>query len=62
MRRLRLADPFDALWDMNPQAGFHQRATFETWVLKQYPRLPDSTQAVAVGDLIAQLQRLPLVR
>lgn len=60
--RLRLTDSFDALWDMNPQAGFHQRATFETWILKHYPRLPESTQAAAVGDLIAQLQRLPLVR
>jgi cbb3-type cytochrome oxidase subunit 3 len=60
--RLRLVDSFDALWDMNPQAGFHQRATFETWVLKHYPRLPESTQAATVGDLIAQLQRLPLVR
>lgn len=60
--RLRLTDLFDALWDMNPQAGFHQRATFETWILKHYPRLPESTQAATVGDLIAQLQRLPLVR
>jgi hypothetical protein len=60
--RLRLTDLFDALWDMNPQAGFHQRATFETWVLRHYARLPESTQAAAVGDLIAQLQRLPLVR
>ncbi len=60
--RLRLPDRFDALWDMNPQAGFHQHATFETWILKRFPRLPDSTQAPAVGDLIDQLQRLPLVR
>jgi hypothetical protein len=60
--RLRLTDLFEALWDMNPQAGFHQRATFETWVLKHYPRLPDTTQAATVGDLVAQLQRLPLVR
>ena len=60
--RLRLADTFDALWDMNPQAGFHQHATFETWVLKRFPRLPDSTQAPAVGDLVDQLQRMPLAR
>jgi hypothetical protein len=60
--RLRLADTFDALWDMNPQAGFHQHATFETWVLKHFPRLPDSTRAPAVGDLIDELQRLPLAR
>ena len=59
---LRLSDPFDALWDMSPQAGFHQRATFETWVLKRYPRLPETTAAATVGDLIARLQRLPLVR
>ena len=59
---LRLSDPFDALWDMNPQAGFHQRATFETWVLKRYPRLPETTTAATVGDLIARLQQLPLVR
>ena len=60
--RLRLTDLFDALWDMNPQAGFHQHATFESWVLKHYPRLPETTRASSVGDLIAQLQRLPLVR
>ena len=59
--RLRLTDRFEALWDMNPQAGFHQRATFESWVLKHYPRLPDTTQAATVGDIIAQLQRLALV-
>ncbi len=59
---LRLTDRFDALWDMNPQAGFHQHATFETWVLKRYPRFPESTVAPTVGDLIEQLQRLPLLR
>jgi hypothetical protein len=59
---LRLTDEFEALWDMNPQAGFHQHATFETWVLKRYPRFPDTTQAATVGDLIAQLQRMPLAR
>jgi len=60
--RLRLTDAFDALWDMNPQAGFHQRATFETWVLKHHPRLPEATESATIAELIARLQRLPLVR
>jgi hypothetical protein len=60
--RLRLDDELDALWDMQPQAGFHQRATFETWLLQRYPRLPPDLEASTVGQLIAALQRLPLAR
>ncbi len=60
--RLRLTDDFELLWDMNPQAGFHQHATFETWVLKRYPGLPPNAVAPTVGDLVAALQRLPLRR
>ena len=50
------------LWDMQPQAGFHQRATFETWLKKRYPNVPDHLHADTVGDLVAALQRLPQVR
>ncbi len=60
--RLRLTDHFDALWDMNPQAGYHQHATFEAWVLKRHPSLDPRTAAPAVGDLIGTLQRAPLAR
>ncbi len=60
--RLRLTDPFEALWDMNPQAGFHQRATFETWVLRRYPALPAMTNAATLADLVEALQRQPLLR
>jgi hypothetical protein len=60
--RLRLDDELEALWDMYPQAGFHQRATFETWILQRYPRLPADLEATTVAQLIAELQRLPLAR
>ena len=59
---LRLTDPFEALWDMDPQAGFHQRATFETWVLRRYPALPPLTNAATLADLVEALQRQPLLR
>lgn len=59
--RLRLTDYLMALWDMNPQAGFHQRATFETWMLKHYPKLTE-TETPSIADLIAAVQRLPMVR
>jgi hypothetical protein len=61
-RRLRLSDRLDLLWDMQPQAGFHQRATFETWLKKRYPNVPDHLFADTVGDLIAALQGLPMIR
>ncbi len=60
--RLRLIDPFDALWDMDPQAGFHQRASFETWVLRRYPALPPLTNEATLANLVEALQRQPLVR
>ena len=60
--RLRLTDPFEALWDMDPQAGFHQRASFETWVLRRYPALPVMTNAATLADLVDALQRQPLMR
>jgi hypothetical protein len=60
--KLRLTDAVDALWDMQPQAGFHQRATFEDWLVKRFPRLPDTTPAATIADLVAALQRLPMVR
>jgi hypothetical protein len=60
--RLRLTDRLDALWDMQPNAGFHQRATFEGWLKKRYPTLPDHTYAETVGDLIEALQHIPQVR
>lgn len=59
---LRLTDPFEALWDMDPQAGFHQRATFETWILRRYPSLPPLTNAATLADLVEALQRQPLLR
>ena len=59
---LRLTDPFEALWDMDPQAGFHQRASFETWVLRRYPALPPLTNAATLADLVEALQRQPLLR
>lgn len=61
-RRLRLSDRLDLLWDMQPQAGFHQHATFETWVKKRYPNAPDHLHADTVGDLIDALQHLPMIR
>lgn len=61
-RRLRLSDRLHSLWDMQPQAGFHQSATFEAWIKKRYPNAPDHLYAETVGDLIAALQRLPMVR
>lgn len=60
--RLRLTDPFEALWDMDPQAGFHQRASFETWALRRYPALPAMTNAATLADLVEALQHLPLLR
>jgi hypothetical protein len=60
--RLRLDDHLDALWDMNPHAGFHQRATFETWLVKRYRKLPDDFAPETVAQLIAALQRMPLLR
>ena len=60
--RLRLSDQLDALWDMHPQAGFHQRATFETWLVRRNPRLPADIDVTTVAQLIAALQRLPLAR
>jgi hypothetical protein len=60
--RLRLSDELDRLWDMNPRAGFHQRATFETWMLRRYPRPPDDAVISTVADLIVALQRFPLAR
>lgn len=60
--RLRLTDRFESLWDMNPQAGFHQRATFETWILRRYPALPPLTEAATLADLVEALQRLPMLR
>jgi len=60
--RLRLDDRLDALWDMNPHAGFHQRATFEDTLVRRYPKLPADLAPVSVADLIAALARIPLVR
>lgn len=60
--RLRLTDRLDALWEMQPQAGFHQRATFEGWLKKRYRDIPDNTYAETIGDLIEALQKLPQVR
>ncbi len=60
--KLRLTDGFESLWDMNPQAGFHQRATFETWILRRYPALPPMTEAATLADLVEALQRLPMLR
>lgn len=60
--RLRLDDRFDALWDMDPQAGFHQRATFEDTLLRRYPKLPADLAPATVADLIVALERIPLVR
>ncbi|MFO1323287.1 MAG: hypothetical protein U1F15_04400 [Burkholderiales bacterium] len=58
--RLRLDDPLDLLWDMSPHAGFHQRATFETWLVAHYPKLPDGFAPATVGELVAGLQKIPL--
>jgi hypothetical protein len=60
--RLRLDDRFEALWDMDPQAGFHQRATFEDALLRRFPKLPADLAPVTVADLIVALERIPLVR
>jgi len=60
--RLRLTDRFESLWDMHPQVGFHQRATFETWILRRYPALPPMTDAATLADLVEALQRLPMLR
>lgn len=60
--RLRLDDRLDALWDMNPHAGFHQRATFEDALVRRYPKLPTDLAPVTVADLIDSLARIPLVR
>ena len=60
--RLRLTDRLDALWDMQPDAGFHQRATFEDWLRKRYPNVPDQMYAETIGDLIEALQKIPQVR
>ncbi len=58
--RLRLDDPLHLLWDLNPHAGFHQRATFETWLVAHYPRLPDGFEPLTIAQLVAALQKLPL--
>jgi hypothetical protein len=47
---------------MDPQAGFHQRATFETWILRRYPALPPLTNAATLADLVEALQSQPLLR
>ena len=60
--RLRLTDRFESLWDMHPQVGFHQRATFETWILRRYPALPPMTDAATLANLVEALQRLPMLR
>lgn len=60
--RLRLEDVLPALWDMSPHAGFHQRATFEDWIVKRYPKLPPGFDALTVGELVAALQRIPRTR
>jgi hypothetical protein len=60
--RLRLDDRLDALWDMDPHAGFHQRATFEDSLVRRYPQLPTAIAPATVADLIEALARTPLVR
>ena len=60
--RLRLDDPLDALWAMDPHAGFHQRATFEDSLVRRFPKLPADLAPVTVADLIAALARIPLAR
>jgi len=60
--RLRLEDVLPALWDMSPHAGFHQRATFEDWIVKRYPKLPPNLEALTVGELVAALQKIPRTR
>ncbi len=60
--QLRLTDRFDALWDMDPQAGFHQHATFEMQVLRRYHGLPELTHAATLVDLIEALQRVPMLQ
>lgn len=60
--KLRLDDALADLWDMDPHAGFHQRATFEEWIVRRYPHLPAETAPRTVADMIDALQRLPLVR
>jgi hypothetical protein len=60
--RLRLDDRLDALWDMDPHAGFHQRATFEDSLVRRFPKLPTDLAPITVADLIAALARIPLVR
>jgi hypothetical protein len=60
--KLRLEDPLAELWDMDPHAGFHQRATFEDGIARRYPRLPTETAPRTIADMIEALQQLPLVR
>ena len=60
--RLRLDDVLPALWDMSPHAGFHQRATFEDWIVKRNPKLPANLEALTVGELVAELQKIPRTR
>ena len=60
--RLRLDDRLDALWDMDPHAGFHQRATFEDALVRRYPKLPADIAPATVADLIDALARVPLAR
>jgi len=60
--RLRLDDRLDALWDMDPHAGFHQRATFEDSLVRRYPKLPADIAPATVADLIDALARVPLAR
>jgi len=60
--KLRLDDALADLWDMDPHAGFHQRATFEDWIVRRYRHLPAETAPLTVADMISALQRLPLVR
>lgn len=55
--RLRLTDRLDALWQMQPDAGSRQRASFEAWLRKHYPQRPEHLYAETVGDLIEALQK-----
>lgn len=58
--RLRLTDSLTELFDMDPHAGFHQRATFETWLVERFPRATPDMAGDRIGDLVHALQKLPL--
>jgi hypothetical protein len=45
---------------MDPHAGFHQRATFETWLVERFPRATPDMAGDRIGDLVHALQKLPL--